>query len=216
MERPVVNAEVRTETGKGANRRLRAAGRFPAVVYGTGTEPVSITLEPSKMADLLNGAYGRNTVMDLQIEGEDSPRLVIVKDLQLHAIRRTLDHMDLWQIAEDKPLNLRVHFRRIGMSAAEKLGAVVHQSRAVVHIRCLPADIPPGIEFDMTTLTGEFPSVNISEVPMPDGVEATYKQDYSMLRLSAARAMVAAEETEAEGAEGGDAQASDDGGTEEA
>jgi len=216
MERPVVNAEVRTETGKGANRRLRAAGRFPAVVYGTGTEPVSITLEPSKMADLLNGAYGRNTVMDLQIEGEDSPRLVIVKDLQLHAIRRTLVHMDLWQIAEDKPLNLRVPFRRIGMSAAEKLGAVVHQSRAVVHIRCLPADIPPGIEFDMTTLTGEFPSVNISEVPMPDGVEATYKQDYSMLRLSAARAMVAAEETEAEGAEGGDAQASDDGGTEEA
>ncbi|MEC9072565.1 MAG: 50S ribosomal protein L25, partial [Myxococcota bacterium] len=195
MERPVVNAEVRTETGKGANRRLRAAGRFPAVVYGTGTEPVSITLEPSKMADLLNGAYGRNTVMDLQIEGEDSPRLVIVKDLQLHAIRRTLVHMDLWQIAEDKPLNLRVPFRRIGMSAAEKLGAVVHQSRAVVHIRCLPADIPPGIEFDMTTLTGEFPSVNISEVPMPDGVEATYKQDYSMLRLSAARAMVAAEET---------------------
>ena len=217
MERPVVNAEVRTETGKGANRRLRAAGRFPAVVYGTGTEPVAITLEPSKMAELLNGAYGRNTVMDLQIEGEDSTRLVIVKDMQLHAIRRTLVHMDLWQISEDKPLNLRVPFRRLGISGAEKLGAVVRQSRSLIHIRCLPADIPPAIEFDMTGLTGDFPSVNISEVPMPEGVEATYKHDYNLLRLSAARAMAApGDDGGGEEAEGGDAAASDDGGAEEA
>jgi len=212
MERPVVNAEVRTETGKGANRRLRAAGRFPAVVYGTGTEPVAITLEPRKMADLINGTYGRNTLMDLQIDGEDSTRLVLVKDLQLHTIRRTLVHMDLWQIPEDKHLNLRIPFRRLGMSTAEKLGAVVHQSRSVVHIRCLPADIPPAIEFDMSTLTGDFPSVHISEVSMPEGVETTHKQDYTILRLSAARAMIepTAAETEEE-TEGDETPASEGG-----
>jgi large subunit ribosomal protein L25 len=164
------------------------------------------------MADLINGTYGRNTLMDLQIEGEDSTRLVLVKDLQLHAIRRTLVHMDLWQIPEDKHLNLRVPFRRVGMSSAEKLGAVVQQSRSVVHVRCLPADIPPAIEFDMSTLQGDFPAVNISEVTMPDGVEPTYKTDYNILRLSAARAMIepTAEEAE-EGTEEGDAPASDGG-----
>lgn len=219
MERPVVNAEIRSETGKGANRRLRADGRCPAVVYGSGVDPVAISVDPRGMADLLNGTYGRNTVMDLQVDGEDSTRLVIIKDIQLHAIRRNLMHMDLWQIPADKHLNLRVPFRRVGISEAEKLGAVVRQSRPVVNVRCLPDDIPPAIEFDMTTLEGEFPAVNISEVPMPEGVEPTYKSDYNILRLSAARAMIeptAAELEEEEGAEGGEAPAGDEAATDEA
>ena len=71
MSYPVINAPVRTELGKGPNRRLRASGMFPAVLYGKGKEPVSLVLEPRQIADLLNGTYGKNTVISLQIEGEE-------------------------------------------------------------------------------------------------------------------------------------------------
>ena len=161
------------------------------------------------MADLLNGPYGRNTVMDLQVEGEDSPRLVIVKDVQLHAIRRTLVHVDLWQIPQDKKLSLQVPLRRVGVSESEKLGSVARQARPTLNVVCLPDDIPEAIEFDMTTLEGEFPTVSISEVPVPAGVEVVYENDYNIIRLIVPKVLI--EETVVEEEEGEEGEATEEG-----
>ncbi|MEZ4264991.1 MAG: 50S ribosomal protein L25 [Myxococcota bacterium] len=181
MDHANIQAVSRTATGKGHNRRLRVDGSVPAVVYGIG-EPLSLSIVPKEMTRVLKGAYGRNTIIDLQVEGEASPRLVIVRDYQVHPWRRTLIHLDFWQITEDRPLVVEVPFVRTGRSAGERVGAKVTQTVFSMKVRCLPANIPASIEYDMTSLPSESLNITVSQVPMPEGVEAVYKHDYNMFR----------------------------------
>jgi large subunit ribosomal protein L25 len=189
MEHAIIEAVGRTATGKGPNRRLRADGSVPAVVYGVA-EPLSLSIVPKEMTRVLKGAWGKNTIIDLKVEGESGKRLVIVRDYQVHPWRRTLVHLDFWQITEDKPLIVEVPFVREGRSAGERVGAKVTQTTFDVKVRCLPANIPTAIVYDMTTMPSETLNITISQVPMPEGVEAVYKHDYNVLRHKMPAAVV--------------------------
>ncbi|MCB9729843.1 MAG: 50S ribosomal protein L25 [Deltaproteobacteria bacterium] len=199
MEHANIEASNRTATGKGPNRRLRAAGAVPAVVYGETEQPVSVSVVPKEMTRVLKGPWGRNTIIDLAVEGESSPRMVIVRDYQVHPWRRTLVHVDFWQITEDKQLVVEVPFERAGRSAGERIGAKVTQTCHSVKVRCKPADIPTAVVYDMTTMPSETLNITISQVPMPDGVEAVYKHDFNVLRHKMPVAVTLPEGGEADG-----------------
>lgn len=204
MERPTLNVSVREHTGKGYNRRLRAAGEIPGVLYGQGKTPISFSVAPKPIVAMLNGDFGKNTVMNVAIEGESTPRTAIIKDFQVHSWKRTMVHIDLWEIAEDTSLCIEVPFKKLGVSAVEESGQNVRITRSTVKIRCTAANIPMAVEFDMTTLPADAVGLRISAVPMPEGVEALYKHDYNLLRFKTARNPEPLGGEESEGEESGE------------
>jgi large subunit ribosomal protein L25 len=104
------------------------------------------------------------------------------------------------EITEATQLTLKVPFQRVGQSPMEKLGAKVEQHRDYLKVRCKASNIPSAIEFDMTPVTGEFAEIMVSEVTMPDGVEALYRKDFKIIRMKVSTAP-AEEEGEESGEE---------------
>lgn len=198
-------AKPREITGKGPNRRLRAQGEIPAVVYGTGKEPRALTVDPRTVAQILNDRYGKNTILHLKVDGEETPRLAIVRDYQVHAWKRRLLHVDFWEITPETELLLTVPLARVGKAKVEAVGGRIQIIRNDVQIRCLPANIPASIDVDVTPLDEDVVALAISAVPMPEGVQAVFKQDYNILRVKSAKA--ASAEAAADAAEAAAASA---------
>jgi large subunit ribosomal protein L25 len=203
MEHINLQVQSRSQTGKGPNRRLRDTGFIPAVIYGKGIESVAVSVEPRMVVDALNGTYGRNTVFDLQVEGSDTTYTVLIRDFQVHPWRRVLEHVDFWAIQADQELLLNVPLAREGHAPLESVGGQVRQTRATVKIRCLPAHIPAAISVDMTALAMDASAFRISELVMPEGVEALYKSDYTIIDVRIPLLIEEVEEEdETEGEEG--------------
>lgn len=202
MSANTISASLREHTGKGANRRLRAAGQVPGVLYGNGNEPTTLSFDPREVVKLLEGPLGHNAVTTINVDGNE--RLAIVKDIQVHPWKRKLLHIDFMEITPTTKLTLKVPFVRTGQSPMEKLGAKVEQHRDAMRIRCVAANIPAAIEFDMTTLMGEFVEVMASDLTLPEGVEAMYRKDFKLIRMKVSNRPEAGE-----GGEEGDAEAAD-------
>lgn len=199
MARSNVTVSPRSEAGKGVSHRLRADGRIPAVVYGSGLEPVPVTADPKQLAALLNSDLGRNTPINLQVEGEATPRLAIVRDYQVHPFKRRLLHVDFWQVAEDQKLVVTVPFRRAGRSDAEKQGGRVNITRDDMVISAVADKIPAVVEFDMSRLPAADANITVSQVPLPEGVSPVFKHDFSLVQITMPR-ISAAEKEAAEAA----------------
>jgi len=199
MARSNVTVSPRSEAGKGVSHRLRADGMIPAVVYGRGLEPVAVSADPKELAAILNGELGRNTPIDLTVEGEAAPRLAIVRDYQVHPVKRRLIHVDFMQIDVAQKLSVTVPFRRVGRSEAEKQGGRVNVTRDYIQVSAVADKIPALVEFDMGKVAPADANYTISKIPMPEGVEPVFKHDYSLVQISMPR-ISAAEKEAAEAA----------------
>ena len=112
MSEFVVAAESRTESGKSSNRRLRSRGLIPGIVYGAGRETVSVAVSPDAITDILRSASGENTLFDLEVGGER--RKVILKEFQREPLKGQLLHADFFEVALDKPIEVKVHIELLG------------------------------------------------------------------------------------------------------
>jgi len=193
MARTSVTVSPRSEAGKGVSHRLRAEGMIPAVVYGKGRQPIAVVADPKQLSAVLNGSLGKNTPIELSIEGEAGSHLAIIKDYQVHAVKRRLTHVDFWQVEADQKLVMTVPFRRAGRSLAEKQGGKIRITRDDINVACVADLAPAVVEYDMATLKAADANIHISEVPLPEGVEAVFKHDYSLVQVSMPRVTEAAE-----------------------
>jgi large subunit ribosomal protein L25 len=151
MPEIVVAAQGRTQTGKNENRRLRAQGMIPGVLYGNKKDPVHVALSPKELAGVLKSASGTNTLFDLDLEG--SRRKVILKEYQVEPIKGRMLHADLYEVALDKPLYLQVHIELTGVPVGVKVqGGVLDFVTRALDIEVLPLDIPDKIVIDVTEL----------------------------------------------------------------
>ena len=200
MSQITLNAVVRSGSGKKANQGLREQGLIPGVCYGNGKDPINVAVPVRPVVELLNGPYGKNSVLNLQVEGEGETRLVIIKDYQVHPWKRKLTHVDLWEIAADRQMIISVPFRRVNAAPAEKRGAKVQVHRDYLKVRCTAANVPAAVEFDMSTLEGDFAEVHVSQVPMPEGTEAVYRHDFKLIRLKLST-NIAVDDEDGEGAD---------------
>lgn len=199
MARATLSVSPRTEVGKGASHRLRAEGHIPAVVYGRGREPLAVTADPKDVVALLNGEFGRNTPVDLAI-GDGAPRLAIIKDYQVHPFKRRLTHVDFWEVTPDQKIVMTVPFKRVGRAEAERTGGKIRLTRDDVKITCTADNVPAAVEFDFSKLPAADANITISKIPMPEGVEAVYKHDYSLVQIKMPRISAAdAAEADAKG-----------------
>lgn len=183
MTRQTLTVSPRTETGKGPNRRLRVAGTVPAVVYTKGKTPLTVQADPKAVVAVLNGPFGKNAAVDLKVEGEAAPRLALIQQYTVHPFKRTLEHIDFWEISEDSTLTITVPFAGEGKSESEKQGGRVRFTRDDIVVRCKPKDVPAKITFDMTSLSAGDHNITVSKIPMPEGVTAHFKHDYSLIQV---------------------------------
>jgi large subunit ribosomal protein L25 len=149
---------------KNAARRVRVAGKIPAVIYGAGLESIAVELDPKQILRILHSESGHNTIFDVDITGGAKAKAMIV-DWQYEPIRDTLLHIDLKRIALDKTMKVSVPVRLIGVPTGVKNeGGMLDQVLREVEIECLPSEIPSHIDVDVTGLA-LFGSIHVSDLP---------------------------------------------------
>lgn len=201
--------EVREDKGKGVARKLRAQGRIPAVMYGQGNAPVSLSLEPRSLEKLL-AAEGHNALFDLSGPGVGK-RTVLVKDLQRDPVRGGLLHADLFEIDANEAITVKVSLHLVGTPVGVSIdGGLVDHSLREVEIECLPRAIPERIDVDITNLhLGD--ALHVSDVALPEGVTLVTHGELAVVSVIAAKVEEAAPAVAADAAAPADAAAGDAG-----
>ena len=128
MSQTTLTATPRTGSGTPVARRLRAEGHIPGVLYGRGMEPISVTVERRELRLALSGPAGANTVLALQVDGKSYP--AVIKEMQRHPIRRTVNHIDFIQVNMNEEITVSVAVRIEGESKAVSAVANNGRSRA--------------------------------------------------------------------------------------
>jgi large subunit ribosomal protein L25 len=145
-----IQAEPREDFGKNASRRLRHAGRIPAVVYGGGGQAIPVEVDPKAITQVLYSEAGHNTVITLEIKGR-APARVLLSDWQVDPVNGTLLHVDLFRISADTRLKLKIPVHLTGEPFGVKTeGGILEFITREVEIECLPDDIPDHITVDIT------------------------------------------------------------------
>jgi large subunit ribosomal protein L25 len=160
-----VAADVRTSRGKNEARRTRKAGQIPAVVYGSGQDPVSVAVNPREITKIIRSATGYNTIFTLAVEGGESTPVMLV-DQQVDPIRGHLLHADLKRIDLTKRIRVTVPVHTSGEAKGIKLqGGMLEVITRAIELECLPDEIPDGFTIDVTELmVGQ--SKRASDVPV--------------------------------------------------
>ncbi|HKQ98796.1 MAG TPA: 50S ribosomal protein L25 [Candidatus Polarisedimenticolia bacterium] len=153
MNEMVVDVERREAAGKNVARRLRRAGRIPAVLYGTGKDPVSLTVDPRRLVDVLRSHAGQNTIFQLNLAGTDQRRHVMIREYQVDPVGGQLIHADFVRIEMDTAIEVEVPVVLKGEAAGVKLdGGILEIVIRQVRISCLPSNIPDGLPVDISEM----------------------------------------------------------------
>jgi len=167
---------------KGGARKVRQDGLVPAVVYGKGVEPLNLRLDPKALQKAVATEAGWNTLITLKGDGPFDGLVVILKDMQIDAIRRNPTHIDFLAIDLKKTLAVMVPVQPVGKSQGEIEGGTLQLVRHEIEVYCLPTNIPTSIEIDVTALNiGEV--VHIDEVSLPEGVESQHDVNFTVLTV---------------------------------
>ncbi len=145
-------------------RRVRVAGKIPAVVYGAGQDAVAVTVDPRVVTKILHSEAGHNTIFDLSVEGSALVKAMIV-DWQHEPIKGKLLHIDFKRIAMNKAMRVSVPVLLSGIPVGVKnSGGILDQVLREVEIECLPSDIPDHLDIDVSELE-LYGAIHISDLP---------------------------------------------------
>jgi large subunit ribosomal protein L25 len=197
MAQVELNIEIREKSGKGVARKLRAAGKLPAVVYGKGLEPAPIVVDPSELEAAVSGESGLNTLITLTGAKELAGKVVVLKNADVHPIRRDMISADLHVINLTEKSSFMVPVNTIGTAVGQKEGGSLQLVRNELEVLCLPTQVPQSIDIDVTELQiGD--TIHIEDIAVPEGVEFVYDVNFTVLTLSVIKVEV--EKTEEEDA----------------
>ena len=202
MAKSVLNVETRVRTGKGGSRKVREDGLLPAVVYGKGVEALNLRLDPKALQQAVATEAGWNTLLTLKGDGPFDGLVVILKDMQIDAIRRNPTHVDFLAIDLKKTLAVMVPVQPVGKAQGVVEGGTLQLIRHELEVYCLPTNIPTSIEIDVTALNvGE--GIHIDEVSFPEGVESQHDVNFTVLTVVGRMAEeVEVDEEDEDGVEG--------------
>lgn len=203
MPNASLTVALRDGTGKGAARKLRAAGRIPAICYGREVESVAIQIDPKALESLLaKSGAGMNTLIDLNVEGggEFDGRTVLVKDLQREPIYGVPLHADLYAVDLTQTIVVQVPVRLTGIAHGVRVGfGILDHSLRELELECLPMAIPSEIAVDVTDVELN-QSLHVRDIALPEGVKLRTDADLSV--VSVVTPAAAEEEAVAEVVEG--------------
>lgn len=166
-------AAKREQLGTSASRRLRHAGKLPAVVYGANTEAVSVVLEHNPVYYALKEEGFHTGILNLVIDGEK--QAVLLRDYQMHPYKQLVLHMDFQRVDLNEKMHVKVPLHFVGADASEAVklqGAKISHVLTEVDVRALPAQLPSFIEVDLSGIqAGQ--TIHLSDLKLPEGVEIT-------------------------------------------
>ena len=201
-----LKAEKREESGKGAARKLRAAGRVPAVLYGHGVGPMAVSVDAKDLFHILHGSAGTNVLVDLQVDG--TQHLSLPREIQRDHVRGRYLHVDFLAVRRDETVTVSVPVHVIGESPGVKAGGVIEHHLWELQVECLPGDVPDGIDADVSKLqVGD--SLRVADLTPPRGVSVLTPLEESVVSVVIPQVRVV-EEVEA-GAEEGEEAAAEEG-----
>lgn len=177
---------------KNAARRVRVAGKIPAVVYGAGQDAVAVAVDPKAITKILHSDSGHNTIFDLNVEGAALVKAMIV-DWQREPIKGKLLHIDLKRIAMDKAMRVSVPIQLIGTSSGVKnQGGILDHVLREVEIECLPNDIPSHLDVDVSGL--ELHGViRVSDLPHSGSIKFLGDENATVAHVTAVKEEAPAE-----------------------
>ncbi len=183
MAQSDLNVTSRPGTGKGIARSLRRQGLAPAVVYGKGVEPCAIALVPKELEKAIATSAGWNTLLNLRGEGAFAGRTVILKDMQVDPIRRSILHADFQVIDRQSKVHVMVPVHPVGKSAGEKEGGNLQVIRHEIEVVTLADSIPAAIEVDVTALEiGDV--LHIADLVLPAGVTVPHDVNFTVITVT--------------------------------
>jgi large subunit ribosomal protein L25 len=165
-----VSAESRKDQGKGASRRLRHAGKVPAILYGGKGEPSNIMLDQLKLLNVIEDEKFYSSIITVNVDGK--PQQAIIKDVQMHPARNAVLHVDMQRVLADQPIriHLPIHFlNQTTCPGVKTQGGQVSHLRTDIEISCLPKDLPEALEVDMIAM-GLNDTIFLQDLKLPPGV----------------------------------------------
>jgi large subunit ribosomal protein L25 len=165
-----VGADSRHDQGKGASRRLRRAGKVPAVLYGGNGQPQNIVLDHQQLLTLIDKEKFYSSIISINVDKQGQP--AIVRDVQMHPARNAVVHVDLQRVLENEKLkiHLPIHFKGEASAPGVKVqGGIVSHLIQDIEVSCLPKDLPDFLELDLSSMNLN-DTKHLSDIPLPDGV----------------------------------------------
>jgi large subunit ribosomal protein L25 len=202
-----VGADSRHDQGKGASRRLRRAGKVPAVLYGGKGEPRNITLDHQQLLQLIGNEKFYSSIINVNVDAQGQP--AIVRDVQMHPAKNAVVHVDLQRVLEEEKLkiHLPLHFKGEAVAPGVKTqGGIVSHLIQDVEVSCLPKDLPEFLELDLSGMNLN-DTLHLSDVPLPPGVTVPELAHRNPVAVSVHSPRVAEPEPEAAAAAEGAAVA---------
>lgn len=197
MAQVELNVEIREKCGKGVARKLRAAGKMPAVVYGKNIGAQAIVVEPKALEAAIAGEAGWNTLITLKGAPEVDGKIVVLKDADFHPLRRDMVCADFHAIDLQQKSSFMVPVNVVGTSEGQKMGGSLQLIRKELEVMCLPTEVPQSIDIDVTALQiGD--TVHIEEVQGPEKSDLVFDVNFTVITVVGHKAE-AAEDEEAEG-----------------
>jgi len=185
-----LSAEARSDKGKGVARKLRAAGRVPAVVYGHAREAQSLSLVTRDLEKLLSTISTGSTVVELSLGGAVTKTLI--REVQRHPFKKQILHVDFQELVAGEKVIVDIPLVFVGVPEGVRLsGALLEQIQHSLEVRVDPANIPNHIDVDVTNLAMGH-SLHVRDIVLPEGLEVLSDEDATVCAVIAPRAVVEA------------------------
>jgi large subunit ribosomal protein L25 len=182
METVDIQAEPRATRKKGPARRLRAAGKAPAVFYGPKRRPLAIAVDQKEFLNKVTRLEGSHLIRFQSAADEIADKVALVKDTQYHPLTQQLVHADFYEVDMAVKLRVRAPLHFTGKAPGVALGGILQPLCRDIEVECLPGDIPEFIEVDVSGLDIH-DTIHVSALQIPAGVTVSYETDFALVTV---------------------------------
>jgi len=195
-----LSAKPRSESGKGAARKLRATGEIPAVVYGHGREPQSLSVNARDLEKLLSRISAENTVVEVGLEGKTARTLI--REIQRHPFKKQILHVDFQELVAGETMKVNIPLVLVGTPEGVRSGGgVMDQTMRELSIEVDPSNMPNHIDVDVSGVAIGH-SIHVRDLVLPAGVTVLTDADATVVVVAQSRAGIEAATATTEGEAG--------------
>jgi len=186
MERILITAQLRSESGKGAARRMRQRGLIPAILYGHKRKSLPLIVNLEELKKVLGDKEREHALHALKVEGRDDlgEKLIMIKEIQVDPLGEKYLHVDFYEVKMGEKITVPVMIYLVGKAEGVKEGGILEHITREVEVRCFPTKIPEHIELDTSAL-GIGDSLHVRDLKIPEGVEILTLPDLPIVSVVA-------------------------------
>jgi len=182
-----LSARIREGSGKGVARKLRQAGRVPAVLYGKDLESIPMSIDAMEADHLFSSISVENTIIEIEVEGGKEPYQALIREIQSHPAKKELIHVDFYRIQKGVAVDVEVPVELVGTPVGVKThGGTLEHLLHELPVRCIPSLIPEVIELDVSALDIDG-ALHVSDIVLPEGVETDLDPEQAVCIVAAPR-----------------------------